>query len=266
MARLSPRRAAILAAASGSGSECVACHAACRADAADPLVTSIVAFMPLACCGAWRFRSTRKGLKISSRISLSCAAAALLIAALSRTPNRSLCLPDLGRSAWRSSAAIGWRRRRAGAGSWLRREIGRPAFGLIAFLAPIASIYVTVSRDLMFGDFMYRRVEAIIVASFLDKGQFAALVRLFVNSMKDEYSLLPVLAPGAVLATTSPSSRAWYQGAVIVLYAAPADPSHSAFSRGIWRYAQRDDARRPSANLPFSRWRSSPHSPPIQRE
>jgi hypothetical protein len=110
---------------------------------------------------------------------------------------------------------------------------------LTAVLALYCVYYVAASQDLMFGDFMYRRVEAIIVASFLDNGQLAVLTRLFVNSMKDEYSLLPVLAPGAVLAATSPSSRAWYQGAVIVLYAAPAVLALGVLARDLARRATR---------------------------
>ncbi|MGO8834878.1 MAG: hypothetical protein ACLQE9_18940 [Roseiarcus sp.] len=238
MGRFSPRRAAILAAALGLG---LSAWLVMRlvAPAADPLVASIVAFMPLACCGALAFSLDEKGVEGFVRISLSCAAAALLIAALSRSAEQIALFAGFGSlglalvGGYRLAKAARWRRILVAPGNWA------VLFGLIAFLSLYCLVYVTASRDLMFGDFMYRRIEAIIVASFLDKGQLAALLRLFVNSMKDEYSLLPVLAPGAVLAVSSPPSRAWYQGAVIALYAAPAILALGVLARDLARRAAR---------------------------
>ncbi len=238
MGRFSPRRAAILAAALGLG---LSAWLVMRlvAPAADPLVASIVAFMPLACCGALAFSLDEKGVEGFVRISLSCAAAALLIAALSRSAEQIALFAGFGSlglalvGGYRLAKAARWRRILVAPGNWA------VLFGLIAFLSLYCLVYVTASRDLMFGDFMYRRIEAIIVAAFLDKGQLAALLRLFVNSMKDEYSLLPVLAPGAVLAVSSPPSRAWYQGAVIALYAAPAILALGVLARDLARRAAR---------------------------
>jgi hypothetical protein len=214
------------------------------APAADPLVIRFVAFMPLACCGALAFSLDEKGIRDFVWISLLCAIAALAAAVLIREPKQiallfgfgSLCLMIVG--GYNLAKSARWRSTLLAPGNWAVFS------ALIALLALYCIYYVTVSRDLMFGDFMYRRVEAIIVASFLDEGQFAELVRLFVNSMKDEYSLLPVLAPGAVLAATSPLSRAWYQGAVIVLYAAPATLALGVLARDLARRATR---QRPAA-------------------
>jgi hypothetical protein len=203
------------------------------APAADPLIIRIVAFAPLACCGALAFSLDEKGVQEFVWVSLCFAIAALVAAVLSRNAEQIGLLAGFGSlglaivGGYRLAKAARWRPILLAPGNWATFLV------LVAFLLVYCVHYVTVSRDLMFGDFMYRRVEAIIVASFLDKGQFAALVTLFVNSMKDEYSLLPVLAPGAVLAATTPPSRAWYQGAVIVLYAAPATLALGLLARDL---------------------------------
>ncbi len=209
------------------------------APAAEPLVIGIVAFAPLACGGALAFSLDEKGVREFVWISVGCAIAALAASALSRDAEQIALLAGFGSlglalvGGYRLAKAARWRSMLRAPGNWAVFLI------LIALLALYCVYYVTTSQDLMFGDFMYRRVEAIIVASFLDKGQFAVLARLFVNSMKDEYSLLPVLAPGAVLAATSPSSRAWYQGAVIVLYAAPAFLALGVIARDLARRVTR---------------------------
>ena len=206
------------------------------APAADPLVRMVV-FAPLACCGALAFSLDEKGVRDFVGVSLCCAIAALAAPVLIRDVEQIALLAGFGSlglaivGGYRLTKAAHWGRILLAPGNWAA------FFVLFAFLSLYCVYYVTVSRDLMFGDFMYRRVEAIIVASFLDKGQLAALVRLFVNSMKDEYSLLPILAPGTVLAATSPSSRAWYQGAVIALYAAPATLALGVLARDLARRA-----------------------------
>lgn len=214
------------------------------APAADPLVVRLVAFMPLACCGALAFSLDETGTKDFARISVSCAIAALVAAALIRDAKLIALLFGFGSlglmivGGYNLAKAARWRSTLLAPGNWA------VFLALISFLALYCIYYVTVSRDLMFGDFMYRRVEAIIVASFLDKEQFAELVRLFVDSMKDEYSLLPVLAPGAVLAATSPASRVWYQGAEVALYAAPAYLAIGVLARDL---ALRATPQRPAA-------------------
>ena len=175
------------------------------------LAIGVVAFAPLACCGALAFSLDDKGAREFAWVSLGCAAATLAAGALSRDVDEIALLAGFGSlglalvGGYRLAKAARWR--------WFFRSPGNWAVFLIlvVLLALYCVYYVTTSQDLMFGDFMYRRVEAIIVASFLHKGQFAVLARLFVNSMKDEYSLLPVVLPGAVLASTSPSSRPWYE-------------------------------------------------------
>jgi hypothetical protein len=229
---------AILAAAFGLGlSACLVMRVV--APAAGPLITVIVGFAPLACCGALAFSLDEKGVQEFAWVSVGCAIAALAAGALSRDAEQIALLAGFSSvglalvGGYGLAKAARWRSILRAPGNWAVFLI------LIALLAVYCVYYVTVSQDLMFGDFMYRRVEAIIVSSFLDKGQFAVLARLFINSMKDEYSLLPVLAPGAVLAASAPSSRAWYQGAVIVLYAAPAILALGVIARDLARRAMR---------------------------
>jgi hypothetical protein len=241
MARFSLPRLAILAAAPVLG---LSAWLVLRlvAPAADPLVILIVAAIPLACGVALALSLDEKGAQDFAWVSLCCALTALAASALSRNAEQVSLFAGFGSL---GLAVVGGYRLAKAArrspilfppGIWATFSI------LVAFLSLYCVYYVTVSRDLMFGDFMYRRVEAIIAASFLDRGQFAALLRLFVNSMKDEYSLLPVLAPGAVLAVTSPSSRAWYQGAVITLYAAPAALALGVLARDLAQRAARQRA------------------------
>ena len=241
MANSSWRRITILAAALGLG---LGAWQVMRvvAPAADPRLIGVVAFAPLACCGALAFSLDERGVREFVWVSVGCAIAALAAGALSQDAEQialaagfsSLGIALVG--GYRLAKAARWRPLLRTPGNWAVFLI------LVVILAFYCVYYVTASQDLMFGDFMYRRVEAIIVASFLDKEQFAVLARLFINSMKDEYSLLPVLAPGAVLAATSPSSRAWYQGAVIVLYAAPALLALGALARDLARRAMRRSA------------------------
>jgi hypothetical protein len=83
-----------------------------------------------------------------------------------------------------------------------------------------------------------------LVASVLDQGQFAALFKFFAVSLKDEYSLLPALAPGLVLEATSPLSRGCYQAAIVTFYAAPAYIALGVLARDI---ARRVGPKRPMA-------------------
>jgi hypothetical protein len=207
------------------------------APAADPAVAGAIALMPVACCVGLAVSLDDKGAEGLAALLVGYAVAALIVAVAIRDPKQTAALFGFGSlglmivGGYSLGKTARWRMILLGRGNWLG------AFLLIALLSLYCIYYVTVSRDLMFGDFMYRRVEAIIVASMLDKGQFVALVRLFVNSMKDEYSLLPALGPGIVLAATSPASRALYEGALIVLYAAPAYFALGVLARDLARRA-----------------------------
>jgi hypothetical protein len=212
------------------------------APAAGPYLVGLVVFIPVACCGALAFSLDDEGMAGFLPI-IVCAAIAMLIAPLMIHDPKQIGLlfgfGSVGLTIVGSSSLAKAARWRLTSRGWGSLAVG---LVLIVVLALYCIDYVTVSQDLMFGDFMYRRVEAIVVASIIDSGQLAALVKLFVGSMKDEYSLLSPLVPGVVLAATSPSSRAWYQGAVIVFYAAPAYFALGLLATGL---AQRAGLARP---------------------
>lgn len=234
MAAISPWRMAVLAAGLGLG---LSAWLVLRlvAPAADPLVIGLVAFALVACCAALAFALDQQGIEGLAWIIVCCAVAALVAAAVIRDPKQialpfgfgSVSLVILG--CYNLAKAARWRSALRVPGNW---AVG---FALIALLGLYCVYYVTVSRDLMFSDFMSYRMESIAFASLLDQGQLVALTRLSVESMKDEYSLFPALAPGVVLAATSLTSRAWYQGAVIVFYAAPAYFALGVLARDIAR-------------------------------
>lgn len=204
---------------------------------ADPFIFALVAIAPLACCAALAFSLDERAIE-SILPTIACSALAVLIIALSvHAPDQVALLFGFGSiglmivGGYNLAKTTDWR--------WTLR---RPSHALIALaltaaLALYALYYVAISQDLMFGDFMYRRIEAIIIASIVDQGQFVALVRLFVSSMKDEYSLLSTLAPGVVLAMTAPLSRACYTGAIIAFYAAPAYLALAVLARDLARRA-----------------------------
>jgi hypothetical protein len=60
---------------------------------------------------------------------------------------------------------------------------------------------------------------------------------VFVKSFSSEYSLLPALGPGLILAASAPLSRAAYQVAIAVFYTAPAFLALGALARRIARPA-----------------------------
>ena len=96
------------------------------------------------------------------------------------------------------------------------------AGALFAALAAFNLYYIWVSRDLEIADFMFYRVASIAVAGLLDSGRWPALAVQVAASMKADYSWAPALAPGLALALGAPLSRAVYQAAIMVCYAAPA--------------------------------------------
>jgi hypothetical protein len=192
------------------------------APAVDPLIFCFIALMPVACCGVLAFTLDDRGVEGFLPIAACCALAILAMTFAIRDSKQIGLLFGFGSLAlmlfgsYGLAKSIRWRLAPGVFGNWAI------ALSLIAILGVYCIHYVIAAQDLMFGDFVYRRVEAIIVASNIDDGNWIALIRAFVSSMKDEYSLLPAMTPGIVLAVTSLSSRAWYQGAVIICYAAPA--------------------------------------------
>lgn len=235
MARVSFPRVGIVAAALGLGLSAWLVMRLVAPDAG-ALAVGLVALAPLAFCALLAAALDDKGAEDFARLILACAGAALCAALFSRNAEQVALwagLASVGLAVvglYRLARAAHWRRAGFGA-AWLVFPV------LCAALALYCVYYVTLSDDLMFGDFMYRRIEAIIVASIVDQGQLVALLRFFINSMKDEYSLLPVLAPGAVLAATSPASRMCYEGAIIALYAAPAVLALGVLARDLARRA-----------------------------
>jgi hypothetical protein len=186
------------------------------------LPLALIAMAPFLCGVALAFALDETGVRAFAPIGVVGALAALAAAILIRQPSAMATLFGFGSfglivaAAYNLAKAARWPAVLRAPGYWI------VAAATAACLGFYCLYYVAVSRDLMFGDFMYRRIESIITASILDQGGVVDLIRLFVGSMKDEYSLLPPLLPGLVLAATSPSSRAWYQGAEIAFYAAPA--------------------------------------------
>jgi hypothetical protein len=233
MTLLPVRRMAVLAAGLGLG---LSAWIVMRlvAPTTEPVV---IAFMPLICCGVLAATLDDRGMAGFAPIILCCAIGALLAAFAIYDPKQMALLFGFGSlglmlaGGYSLAKAARWRSLSHNRGNW---TIG---LTLVAALSLFCIYYIATSQDLMFGDFMYRRVEAVIIAAIIDAGQFATLAKAFVGSMKDEYSLLPALAPGVALSVALPLSRAWYQAAIIVFYAAPAYFALGVLARDLARRA-----------------------------
>jgi hypothetical protein len=108
---------------------------------------------------------------------------------------------------------------------------------LIAVLALYTIYYITASNDLMFADFMYFRRVSIAVAGMLDRFQFIQLLIVTAASAEEDYSWLPALLPGAVMALSAPLARWPYQLALVIFYAAPAYLALGVLARDLARGA-----------------------------
>ncbi len=93
---------------------------------------------------------------------------------------------------------------------------------MLALLSAYAAYLVLVSRDLMIADFMTYRGIAMMIARLVDARNWPLLFSAAVQSITQDYSWGPGLAPGFLLALTEPTSRAIYTFAILALYAAPA--------------------------------------------
>ena len=74
----------------------------------------------------------------------------------------------------------------------------------------------------MIADFMFYRIVSIAVGTLVREGRLLPLAIDLAGSMPKDYSWLPALLPGFALAAFGLLSRAVYQGAIVVFYAAPA--------------------------------------------
>src|SRR5271165_988831 len=92
----------------------------------------------------------------------------------------------------------------------------------LAGLCAYAAVLVLASRDLMIADFMTYRGIAIMVARLADAGNWPLLMSAAAESITQDYSWAPALAPGLMPALAPPTSRALYTFALLALYAAPA--------------------------------------------
>ncbi len=107
----------------------------------------------------------------------------------------------------------------------------------LAGLSAYAAILVLASRDLMIADFMTYRGVAIMVARLADAGNWPLLTSAAVESITQDYSWAPALAPGLMLALSAPTSRAVYTFALLALYAAPALLALAILARDLARRA-----------------------------
>jgi len=110
------------------------------------------------------------------------------------------------------------------------------AAALVA-LSSYAAYLVLASRDLMIADFMTYRGVAMMVARLAHAGNWPLLISAAVQSITQDYSWAPALAPGLLLAATEPTSRAVYTFAILTLYAAPAALALAILARDCARRA-----------------------------
>ena len=131
----------------------------------------------------------------------------------------------------------------AGLAVWLARGAARrprmssAAAGLaaatLALLCAYAAFIVIASRDLMIADFMNYRNISIMVARLADAGHWPLLLIAGVESIAQDYSWAPALAPGLALALTAPFSRAVYTLAILGVYATPAAIALGVLARDL---------------------------------
>jgi len=108
---------------------------------------------------------------------------------------------------------------------------------ILAALSAYGAYFVLASRDLMIADFMtYRRIS-VMVARLAEAGDWPLLVPAAIQSIPQDYSWAPALAPGLLMALTAPFSRAVYTFAILSLYAAPALFALSLLARDLARGA-----------------------------
>ena len=164
------------------------------------------------------------------------AAAGLVVLCALVGPDARLGLASFASAAFGVGLAV-WLARTAG----VRPKVTWPLAALfavtLALLSAYAATLVLVSRDLMIADFMTYRGIAMIVARLADSGSWPLLLSATLQSVTQDYSWAPALAPGVLLALTEPTSRAAYTFALLALYAAPAALALAILARDCARRA-----------------------------
>jgi hypothetical protein len=137
------------------------------------------------------------------------------------TPDARLRLASFASAAFGVGLAV-WLARTARKRPSISRPLAALLVGAFACLSAYAAYLVLVSRDLMIADFMTYRGIAMMIARLIDTGDWPLLLGAAVQSITQDYSWAPALAPGFLLALTEPTSRAIYTAALLALYAIPA--------------------------------------------
>ncbi len=104
--------------------------------------------------------------------------------------------------------------------------------GLSVALAAFQARYLLEAQPIQFSDFMICRWLAMQIAEAVRAGAWGSPFQALAKSMADEYSLLSALVPGFALGF-APQSRAGFQAALTLAYAAPAMLALGAWARRI---------------------------------
>jgi len=215
-------------------SAAVGCLVHEAAPAAPPIIlTGLTGFTGLA---ALALAFTLDDAARSKFTSAVAAGAGLVVLCALASPDARLNLVSFASAAFGVGIAL-WLVRAAGA----RLKLSWPLAALfavtLAVLCAYGAILVAVSRDLMIADFMTYRGIAMMVARLVDARNWPLLLSASVQSITQDYSWGPALAPGLLLAATEPTSRAIYTFAILALYAAPAALALAALARDCARGA-----------------------------
>jgi hypothetical protein len=149
------------------------------------------------------------------------AGAAIVVLCAFVSPDTSLRLASFASAAFGVGLAI-WLARTARARPKVSWALASLFTVTLALMSTYAGYLVLVSRDLMIADFMTYRGIAMMVARLAAAGDWPLLLGAAFQSITQDYSWAPALAPGFLLALTEPTSRAIYTFALLALYAAPA--------------------------------------------
>ena len=230
------RRLAILGAALclGVGVWLVLHH---DAPAAGASLIALIAAIPCLCAAAFGLALDDEATRAYSIILGVAALAMIALGAVNLEPSSLVVI--FGLASTGLLVAGGWSLWRASSGLARARFKGDWALGigLVAALAIYSAYYIVASHDLMFADFMRNRKVSIAVAGMLDHFQFVQLLIVYAASAKEDYSWLPALAPGALMAVSQPFARWPYQATLILFYAAPAYLALGVLTRDLARGA-----------------------------
>jgi hypothetical protein len=233
MLRLSGLRAATAAFVLGFGFGVVRLLGA-FAPAAPPLAVGAIALAAMGLATAFAGCASAQSLRICSPL----LAAAALATNLAPFATRDAATASLAFGAASLTAMLAIFSAALGTARFRPIALGAVAVALATTaVVTFSSLYRLRIAGPMFSDFMACRLLSIEVARTIRDGEVAAILPVFVKSFSSEYSLLPALAPGLALAASAPLSRAAYQIAIAVLYAAPAYLALGWLARRIARRA-----------------------------